>query len=249
MTHEVIHGDCLEVMRTMPDASVDAVVTDPPYMIGAVSVGTSNAKNGTWADMENSAYWFSAWMKQTFRILRPTGYLVQFTNWRSLPTIVRAHSLSGRPISSCMVWDKEWIGPAGPAQLRPRYEMVVFTGMEEARIDDRSQPDIISCKWMAGNMRETIHPAEKPVDLLCRIARLVTPPNGTVLDPFCGSGSTGKAAVLEGFNFIGIEREAEYVEIARARIEGAGKVGEKPARRAPAPSRREELAGLFEGVA
>jgi len=51
--------------------------------------------------------------------------------------------------------------------------------------------------------------------------RLVTPPGGVVLDPFTGSGSTGKAAILEGFRFIGIEREAEYVEIARARIAAA----------------------------
>lgn len=50
------------------------------------------------------------------------------------------------------------------------------------------------------------------------LCRLVTPPGGTVLDPFMGSGSTGKAAVLEGFNFIGIEREIEYLEIARERI-------------------------------
>lgn len=53
------------------------------------------------------------------------------------------------------------------------------------------------------------------------LCRLITPPGGTILDPFMGSGSTGKAAMLEGFNFIGIEREAEYVEIARARIQHA----------------------------
>jgi site-specific DNA-methyltransferase (adenine-specific) len=53
------------------------------------------------------------------------------------------------------------------------------------------------------------------------LCRLVTPPGGVVLDPFTGSGSTGKAATLEGFRFIGIEREAEYVEIAKARIAAA----------------------------
>jgi DNA modification methylase len=62
------------------------------------------------------------------------------------------------------------------------------------------------------------HPTVKPTDLMRYLCRLVTPPNGIVLDPFTGSGSTGKAAVIEGFQFIGIEREAEYVEIARARI-------------------------------
>ena len=62
------------------------------------------------------------------------------------------------------------------------------------------------------------HPTVKPTDLMRYLCRLVTPPNGTVLDPFTGSGSTGKAAVAEGFSFIGIEQSAEYVEIAKARI-------------------------------
>jgi site-specific DNA-methyltransferase (adenine-specific) len=63
------------------------------------------------------------------------------------------------------------------------------------------------------------HPTVKPTDLMRYLCRLVTPPNGTVLDPFTGSGSTGKAAVLEGFNFIGIEQSPEYAAIAQARIE------------------------------
>lgn len=62
------------------------------------------------------------------------------------------------------------------------------------------------------------HPTVKATELMRYLCRLITPPGGTVLDPFMGSGSTGKAAVLEGFSFIGIEREAEYIEIARARI-------------------------------
>lgn len=70
-------------------------------------------------------------------------------------------------------------------------------------------------------MKRNTHPTVKPTDLMRYLCRLVTPPGGVVLDPFMGSGSTGKAAVLEGFRFVGIEREAEYVEIARARIAGA----------------------------
>ena len=62
------------------------------------------------------------------------------------------------------------------------------------------------------------HPTVKPTDLMRYLCRLVTPPGGIVLDPFAGSGSTGKACALEGFRFIGIERDAEYCEIAEARI-------------------------------
>jgi site-specific DNA-methyltransferase (adenine-specific) len=69
--------------------------------------------------------------------------------------------------------------------------------------------------------RENHHPTVKPTDLMRYLCRLVTPPGGVILDPFMGSGSTGVAAIAEGFGFIGIEREAEYVEIARARIEAA----------------------------
>ena len=65
------------------------------------------------------------------------------------------------------------------------------------------------------------HPTVKPTDLMRYLCRLVTPPGGLVLDPFVGSGSTGRGAVFEGFAFVGIEREAEYVEIARARINAA----------------------------
>ena len=68
------------------------------------------------------------------------------------------------------------------------------------------------------------HPTVKPTDLMRYLCRLVTPPGGLVLDPFTGSGSTGRGAVLEGFRFLGIEREAEYVEIARRRIAAASSV-------------------------
>ena len=81
--------------------------------------------------------------------------------------------------------------------------------------------------------RANIHPTVKPIALMRYLCRLITPPNGTILDPFTGSGSTLCAAALEGFNPIGIEREAEYVEIARARLaywSGGVHVQESPLR-------------------
>jgi DNA modification methylase len=71
------------------------------------------------------------------------------------------------------------------------------------------------------------HPTVKPTELMRYLCRLITPPNGIVLDPFMGSGSTGKGAILEGFDFIGMELDAEYVEIAKARIEKAQKEHEQ----------------------
>ena len=65
------------------------------------------------------------------------------------------------------------------------------------------------------------HPTVKPISLMRYLVKLVTPKNGTVLDPFMGSGSTGKACMLEDFDFIGIDREEEYCSIAKVRIEHA----------------------------
>jgi DNA modification methylase len=95
-------------------------------------------------------------------------------------------------------------------------------GLEE-RACGTMEDDNYDIKTGSGNSRDTRrrnhHPTVKPTDLMRYLCRLVTPPDGVVLDPFMGSGSTGKAALLEGFHFIGIEREAEYIQIARARIE------------------------------
>lgn len=90
--------------------------------------------------------------------------------------------------------------------------------------NDREDLDPVSERFRTAPSRNN-HPTVKPTDLMRYLCRLVTPPGGVVLDPFMGSGSTGKAATLEGFAFIGIEREAEYLEIARARI---GNVKAKP---------------------
>jgi hypothetical protein len=79
---------------------------------------------------------------------------------------------------------------------------------------------ILSPEWFEDGKRSNTHPTCKPTDLMRHLVRLVTPPGGTVLDPFLGSGTTALAAEMEGFAWIGIEKEAEYVAIAEARLNG-----------------------------
>lgn len=96
--------------------------------------------------------------------------------------------------------------------------VTVFKGTHEGRNMDNPKCHLGGMQSATG---KNIHPTVKPTELMRYLCRLVTPPNGVVLDPFMGSGSTGKAALLEGFRFIGIEREAVYFEIANARINNA----------------------------
>jgi DNA modification methylase len=94
-------------------------------------------------------------------------------------------------------------------------------GFEEKRPDERSVTGMGTFEEKGVAKQANHHPTVKPTDLMRYLCRLVTPPNGTVLDPFTGSGSTGKAAVAEGFSFIGVEQSEEYLAIAKARIEAA----------------------------
>lgn len=211
-------GECIEIMQGMPSSHVEAVVTDPPYMIGAISTGDAKSKGGSWVDLMNASYWYGAWMAEAWRVLKPGGFMVIFTNWRSVPMLLKACSDKYIPSSSLACWDKEWIGPAGPSQLRPTYEMILFCAKVGAKIDNRSRSDVFRHKWMASHMGQSGHPAQKPVPLLKEIVELVTKPDALVFDPFAGSGTTGIAAVQAGRRFVGVEGDEQRHKEAWERL-------------------------------
>ena len=212
---QLLQGDCLERLALVPDGSVDMVLTDPPYMINTKSDGAS--KLSPWADWCNASYWYAAWISEARRVLKPTGSLWAFLNWRSLVTFQQAAATLGGPIESLLVWDKEWIGPSGPRGLRPSYELVALWAMPDFRIKDRSLADIQRFKWSA--FKPHGHPAEKPEALAAWLITHCTEPGQLVLDPFMGSGTPGAAAVSLGRDFIGIEQDPVWVEAARQRIQ------------------------------
>jgi len=212
----IYHGDALELFSAVPPGSVDLVVTDPPYMIGAVSAGTLSSKAGGWADMMNSALWFGAWYRHVDRVLRHSGAMWTFCNWRSLPVVMRAAADASLPVTSMMVWDKEWIGPGGSQGLRPSYELCALMAHPGFSIPDRGVPDI--WREQVGSHKPHGHPAEKPEDLLLRIIDVSGARTGIVLDPFMGSGTTLAAAQRLGTRAIGFEAEEKWCEVAARRL-------------------------------
>ena len=209
----IYHGDCLDILPALPIA--DLVVTDPPYIIGAMSAGQMDAKaNGRWPDMMNSALWFGAWIGRLK--IRHEGALWQFCNWRTLPVLMRAACDQNLPVASMLVWDKETIGPGGPNALRPAYELVALLPRPGFNIPNRSVSDVWRCK-SGGKPHD--HPAEKPEPLVSRIIQVSEiPQRGVVLDPFMGSGTTLAAAKRLGHRSIGIDAEERWCEGAAQRI-------------------------------
>ncbi len=211
----VHHGDCLEVMRAMPSSCVDAVVTDPPYSINTKSDGTG--KLNPWADLCNASLWYSTWIAECRRLLKPSGVLWSCLNWRSMPTFQKSACDIGWPIESIAVWDKAWIGPGGQRGLRPSYELLALWCCEDGQVRDRGVPDVVRIKW--SSHKPNGHPAEKPVELMEWAILHTTNPGDLILDPFCGSGTTGEASVRAGRRFIGIEIDKTWADAARVRCD------------------------------
>ena len=234
MTHVVLHGDCLDVLRSMPDASVDAVVTDPPYSSGGmfrgdrtqnvgikyVQTGTQSCRkpfSGDTMDQRSLLAFSILWLSEARRVTKPGGCLVMFTDWRQLPVFSDAIQGAGWIWRNVGTWWKPGIRMQ-KGRFSSSAEFVLYGSIGVPSFGKKSPQNVFACPPVRGLQK--VHICEKPEDVM-RWAVGVVPEGGTILDPFTGSGSTGKAAVLEGFDFVGIEREAEYVEIARARIAAA----------------------------
>jgi site-specific DNA-methyltransferase (adenine-specific) len=227
MSAQVIQGDCLDVLAAMAAETVSAIATDPPYCSGGRQQAT--ARNViTKSDSRAPDEWFIGdnmgvdtyvrWMRQiareSLRVCTLGSQAFVFTDWRQYTNLVTAWESVGWSLRSCIVWDKNRGGAMG-SYWRNNHEWVaVFTKGPPRRLPNCSFFNTwTGCKPKGGK-----HPTEKPVELMRYLLRSVTPAGGIVVDPFCGSGTTGQAAVLEGFSFVGIEREPAYVEIAKTRI-------------------------------
>lgn len=219
MSVQLYRGDCLELMKDIPDGSIDMVLTDPPYMINTKSTGVG--KLNPWADYCNASFWYSEWIRQARRMLKDTGCLWSFLNWRSFVTFQKAACDIGWPIESVLVWDKCCIGTGSLKGLRPSYELVALWAMPDFKIENRGLYDIQRFKW--SNKKPHGHPAEKPVDLMKWLVEQSSKPGDTVCDLFMGSGTTGEACVLMGRSFIGMELDLDCFEAAQRRIQEAEK--------------------------
>jgi site-specific DNA-methyltransferase (adenine-specific) len=217
-------------MRGMADGSVDAVITDPPYCAGAVSESQRTRAGGQGLRSENLTRfgWFTGdnmgtaglvWLLRAIaveavRVIKPSGSLLVFCDWRMQASLQPAIESAGLRYQNLIVWDKGHMG-LGVA-FRAQHELVLHFTNGAPAYHARDTGNVIKCSRVTGNNRE--HQTQKPVELMERLIRVVTPSGGTVLDPFAGSGSTGVACVNTNRHFIGIEREAAYVEIARRRL-------------------------------
>ncbi len=205
------HGDCFDVLRRLPDESVDAVVTDPPY-----GIAYRSKKNRPIANDDKPFIW---WLRDAWRITREGGALICFCRWDVQEAFKFAIEIAGYRIRSQGVWDRVAHGMGDTAaQLAPQHDVLWFATRGRFKFPNGRPRSVF--RAMRPNGRTSVHPTEKPVELMRALVKAVTPVGGLVLDPFAGSGSTGVAALEEGCRFHGIELDAGHAERARKLREG-----------------------------
>jgi len=209
MSVQLYLGDCLEVMKSMPDKSVDAVITDPPYGINyAPSWKKWNGKPSDFSPIINDDKPFD-----------PTPFL-------KYPTVVLfgANYYSDRlPIGGWLCWDKR-LDENKDRMFGSSFELAWFSSKNttaKSKMIRVLHGGVINADSMNGNNEKRVHPTQKPVEVMKRILLSFTHEGDTILDPFMGSGTTGVACVQTGRNFIGIEIDPTYFAIAERRIKEA----------------------------
>jgi DNA modification methylase len=206
-TVQLHHGDCLDLLKSLPDGSVDAVVTDPPY---------GYAYESNYVAPTTTAPWMNKSIAGDADTSLRDAVLAMFPirPWACFGSLKRPAPTGTR---GTLVWDK---GPAsGMGDLsfpwKGSFELIFIGGRGWAGRRDEGVLkgfNVVTRKSMG-----RVHPNEKPVSLLMHMIEKL-PEGCTVLDPFMGSGTTGVACVNTGRNFIGVEIDRGYYEIAQRRI-------------------------------
>jgi len=246
-TDVILRGDCLEVLKGLPDASVDLVFADPPYnlQLGGDLLRPDNSKvdavDDDWDKFDSFAAYDAftrAWLTECRRVLKPEGSIWVIGSYHNIFRLGAAIQDLGFWVLNDIIWRK--------SNPMPNFKGTRFTNAHEtliwaARSRDQKRytfnydalkafnEDVqMRSDWTlalcTGEERlkdaegKKAHPTQKPEGLLHRVLLAATRPGDVVLDPFFGTGTTGAAARRLGRRFIGIERDPTYAELAETRI-------------------------------
>ena len=230
-TWEIIRGDALTVIPTLAPGSFDALITDPPYASGgrtqndknkstqqkysSMGVNAPPAFSGDNKDQRSWTRWASEWLYEARKVCKPGAPCCVFIDWRQLPALSDAMQWSGWIWRGVAVWDK---GNSRPqkGRFRQQAEYIVWGSNGDMPIT-RPVPCLPGV-FKYGNPQNRIHLTEKPLPLMREIVK-ITEPGGRILDPFAGGATTLLAAVLEGYEAVGIEESEEYAALGRERIQ------------------------------
>jgi len=242
--NRIVQGDCVDVMKKIPDGSVDLVVTSPPYNLkNSSGNGMKDGRGGKWANAalingydnhndcmphDKYAEWQRDCLSEMLRIIPEHGAIFYNHKWRVQNGLLqdRQDIVSGFPVRQIIIWRRKGGINFNPGYFLPTYEVFYLIAKPKFKLAKKanSHGDI----WEFAQESKNPHPAPFPQAL---IDRVISSTNANiVLDPFMGSGTTALSARTLGRDFIGIELSGEYCDLAESRLNGNPIVSERPER-------------------
>jgi site-specific DNA-methyltransferase (adenine-specific) len=220
-TFEIRTQDCIDFLRGMPDASVDLIVTDPAYSgmnrhmkfgHGRIVGDYGKPDNERWFhEFSDDPETYAVFLRECHRVLRQDRHIyIMFDSFSmlSLGALVRECF----EVKGVVVWDKVHLGMGH--YFRRRHEQIVFASKGKRKVSRRDLPDV----WAIPRIHRAAYPTQKPVKLFELMVQASAEPGFLVCDPFCGSGSSGVAAVRGCCDFIGADIDPRAVELSQERL-------------------------------
>lgn len=215
---QLVNADCIAGMRQIPDASVDCVLTDPPYAMGYVSA--RRKRSPRFEAIENDGKFDLAfnvrWLSEAHRVMKDDTHLYVFTDDGNLGAWRDVIGKCGFTVKRTLVWVKNaWTSGDLEGDYGHQTEFVVFAHKGRRHLSGNRIGNVLDARRVDPNALQ--HPTQKPVEVLTPLIECSTEPGGVLLDPFIGSGTTAVAARALGRRCIGFEIDETYYETAVAR--------------------------------
>ncbi|MEL6662962.1 MAG: site-specific DNA-methyltransferase [Pseudomonadota bacterium] len=242
----IIEGDCVDVMSRMPDASVDLIFADPPYNLqlgGGLTRPDQSEVDGVtdhWDRFDSfDAYdlFTHQWLSECHRILKPDGAIWVIGSYHNIFRVGTVLQDAGFWIQNDVIWLKSnpmpnfkgtrfqnahetliWAGKTEKSKVTFNYDALKTFNDDKQMRSDWTIPLCTGGERLKDGSGKKAHPTQKPEALLRRILLATSNPGDLIVDPFSGTGTTAAVAKALGRDYVGIEREAEYARLSRARL-------------------------------
>lgn len=212
------HGDCLEIMKTIPDGSIDAIITDPPYGMSFQSNRRKVKDKFEKIKNDNNLDWLEDFIFECNRVLKDNTAVYIFCSWHYIDKF-KIEFEKHFNLKNIIVWNKNNHGSGDlKGAYAPKHEFILYGHKGRSIFREKRLPDVMDFPKI--NTNKLLHPTEKNIDMLELFIKNNSDENNTILDPFMGSGTTGVACKNLNRNFIGIELDEGYFNISKERING-----------------------------
>lgn len=216
------NGDCLELLKDIPDGSVDLILTDPPYNISQdnnfKTMGRAGIDFGKW----DYGFDVTSYLSEAYRVLKNGGSLVTFNSWKLISDVNVGGNAVGFETKDLIRFEKSNPMPRNrDRRYISDYEVAIWFVKPKARWTFNRQDEKYQRPKFVHSIDKGLHPTQKSLGLMTDLINIHSNNGDVVLDCFMGSGSTGVACVNTNRKFIGIELDPDYFKIAEQRINNA----------------------------